>query len=45
MKNMIAAVKNPIEGPMSKMARADEQINLKKELRDFCKTSHKKTTI
>lgn len=43
MKNMIAGVKNPIDGLTCKMDRAEEQINLKKELRDFCRTSHKKT--
>lgn len=38
-------MKNPIDGLPSKMDRAEEQINLKKELRDFYKTSHKKTIL
>lgn len=45
MKNMTDGVKNSINEPKSKMDRAEEQINLKKELRDLCRTSHKNTKI
>lgn len=45
MKNMIPGVWNSIGKPKSKINRAEEQINEVKELRVFCRISHKKTKV
>lgn len=45
MKNTTDGVKYSINEPKNKIDRAEEQINLKKELRDFCRTSCKNTKI